>query len=664
MSFPRLLSPLRLRSITLPNRMIMGSMHLGFESASDGFSKLATFYAERAKGGIGLIVTGGVAPTPEGSFGPDGTVLAHEGELDGHRMVAEAVHAQGGRVIMQILHCGRYGKHADIVAPSAIKAPINPVAPRELTEADIVATVAAYGRTARLAAQAGYDGVEVMASEGYLINEFLATRTNKRTDGWGGDLAGRMRFLLEAVRAVRVGLGPDLILSVRLSMVDLVEDGLAADEVVTVAKALEGEGVDLLNSGIGWHEARVPTIAHTVPQGAWSWATARVKAAVTIPVAASNRIKTPEMAEALLERGEADLVSMARPLLADPDFAAKVKDGRAGVINTCIGCNQGCLDPIFSGGSATCLVNPRAGREARFRTTPTRAPKAIAVIGGGPAGMACALEAARRGHRVTLFEAAAELGGQFLLARQVPGKEEYLATPRYYAHELAAAGVAIRLGVRAGLAELAAFDQIVLATGIMPRQLDLPGADHPMVAGYDDILTGRVPAGERVAILGCGGIGFDVAGALLGGVEDFDQAWGIDRSFTHPGGLRPAAAAPKPPRRIVMMQRKPERPGGSLGKTTGWIHKARLQRHCVEMLSGVTYRHIDDQGIHILFNNTERLIEVDTIAVCIGQEPRRDLLGNLTNLGKPIHLIGGAREASRLDALAAFEEGTRLGLAL
>ncbi|MDO8606680.1 MAG: FAD-dependent oxidoreductase [Phaeospirillum sp.] len=662
MSFPHLLSPLQVRGVRLANRMIMGSMHLGIEGASDAFPRLARFYGERAKGGIGLIVTGGVAPNTEGSFGPDGTVFADESGIADHRLITGAVHAEAGRIVMQILHCGRYGKHPGIVAPSAIKAPINSIPPRELTEADIVRTIADYGRTAALAARAGYDGVEVMASEGYLINEFLAPRTNKRTDGWGGDLDGRMRFLQEVVRAVRAGLGPDLILTVRLSMVDLVEDGLGADEVVTVARSLEAGGVDILNSGIGWHEARVPTIAHTVPQGAWSWATARVKAAVGIPVAASNRIKTPEMAEALLAAGKADLVSMARPLLADPAFAAKVRADKAAQINACIGCNQGCLDPIFSGGSATCLVNPRAGREGEFTAVPVTTPAQIAVIGGGPAGLASALEAARRGHHVTLFEAGDELGGQFALARQVPGKEEYLATPRYYAHELAAAGVRIRLGHRAEAADLAGFDRVVLASGITPRRLDLPGAGHAKVVAYDDILSGRVQAGERVAILGSGGIGFDVATALLGAAEDFDTTWGIDRDFAAPGGLT-APAKPRPPKRhIVMMQRKTDRPGACLGKTTGWIHKALLQRGGVEMLSGVTYRSIDDAGLHIAQGGADRLIEADTIVVCIGQEPCRDLVAALEKMGKPVHLIGGARDASRLDALAAFEEGTRLGL--
>jgi len=662
MSFSRLLSPLQVRGVRLGNRMIMGSMHLGCEGGDDAFPRLARFYGERAKGGIGLIVTGGVAPNGEGSFGPDGTVLADEDGIAGHRLITEAVHAENGRIVMQILHCGRYGKHPHIVAPSAIRAPINSVVPRAMTEADILRTIADYGRAAGLAGRAGYDGVEVMASEGYLINEFLAPRTNKRGDAWGGDLDGRMRFLLEIVAAVRAALGPALILTVRLSMVDLVEDGLGADEVVTVARALEAAGVDILNSGIGWHEARVPTIAHTVPQGAWSWATARVKAAIGIPVAASNRIKTPEMAEALLAAGEADLVSMARPLLADPAFAAKVKAGKPAAINTCIGCNQGCLDPIFSGGSATCLVNPRAGREAEFRAAPVTAAAAIAVVGGGPAGLACALEAARRGHRVTLFEAAAELGGQFLLARQIPGKEEYLATPLYYAHELTAAGVTIRRGTTATAADLAGFDRVVLASGITPRRLDLPGADHAKVVGYDDILSGRVVAGERVAILGSGGVGFDVAAALTGTVEAFDAVWGIDRGFATPGGLKTPAEPPPAKRRIVMMQRKPDRPGAGLGKTTGWIHKALLQRAGVEMLSGVTYRSVDDAGVHITLGDTDRLVEADTVVICIGQEPRRDLAAALTAMGKPVHLIGGARDAARLDALAAFEEGTRLGL--
>lgn len=663
MSYSRLLSPLQVRSVRLANRMVMGSMHLGIEGEADAFPRLARFYAERARGGIGLIVTGGVSPNDEGSFGPDGIILANETQVAGHRLITGAVHAENGRIVMQILHCGRYGKHSRIVAPSAIKAPISTIVPREMTEVDILRTIAQYGVTARLAVEAGYDGVEVMASEGYLVNEFLAPRTNRRTDSWGGPMEGRMRFLVEIARAVRSALGPDLILTVRLSMVDLVEGGMAADEIVQVARALEAVGVDILNSGIGWHESRVPTIAHAVPQGAWSWAVARIKAAVSIPVAASNRIKTPEMAESLLARGQCDLVSMARPLLADPAFAAKVRDGKAETINACIGCNQGCLDPIFSGASSTCLVNPRAGREGSFVARPVPSAESIAVVGGGPAGMACALEAARRGHRVTLFEAGDELGGQFVLARKVPGKAEYMATPRHYAGELAAAGVDIRLGKQAEAADLATFDRVVLACGITPRRLDLKGTGHPKVVGYDDILSGRCEAGHRVAILGCGGVGFDVATALLGETgEDFDAVWGIDRGFATPGALKAAAPAPPPPRRIIMMQRKAERPGASLGKTTGWIHKALLQRSGVEMISGVTYRHIDDAGLHVSIAGEDRVIEADTIVVCIGQEPRRDLLAALEAGGRPVHLIGGARDASRLDALAAFAEGTRLGL--
>ncbi|CAA7621382.1 FAD-dependent oxidoreductase [Magnetospirillum sp. SS-4] len=663
MTFPRLLSPLQVRSIRLANRMIMGSMHLGFEGEADAFPRLARFYRERAKGGVGLIVTGGVSPNDEGGFGADGIVLAEPGQLAGHRLITDAVHAEGGRIVMQILHCGRYGKHSAIVAPSAIRAPIGVATPREMTAADIARTIEQYGVTARLAVEAGYDGVEVMASEGYLVNEFLAPRTNRRTDSWGGSIDGRMRFLIEITRAVRAALGPGLILTARLSMVDLVEDGMTADEVVRVARALEATGVDILNSGIGWHESRVPTIAHTVPQGAWSWAVARVKAAVSIPVAASNRVKTPELAESLLESGVADLVSMARPLLADPAFAAKVRDGRAETINACIGCNQGCLDPIFSGGTSTCLVNPRAGREDTFVARPVTRAETIAVVGGGPAGMASALEAARRGHRVTLFEAAEELGGQFVLARRIPGKAEYMATPRHYAGELAAAGVDIRLGTRAGAADLAAFDRVVLAAGVTPRRLGIPGADHPKVAGYDDILSGRREAGARVAILGCGGVGFDVATALLGETgEEFEAVWGIDRAFATPGALTAAAAAPPPARRIVMMQRRAERPGATLGKTTGWIHKALLHRSGVEMLSGVAYRHIDDAGLHVTIAGQDRVIEADTIVVCIGQDPRRDLLESLEKAGKPVHLVGGARDAGRLDALAAFAEGTRLGL--
>ncbi|BAE52258.1 FAD-dependent oxidoreductase [Paramagnetospirillum magneticum] len=661
-----LLSPITFRGVTLPNRMIMGSMHLGFEALPDAWSRLAEFYTERARGGIGLIVTGGVAPNQQGRFGPDGTVLTSEAELPGHRLITQAVHAQGGRIIMQILHCGRYSRMKDIVAPSAIRAPINSQAPRELSDAEIVQTIADYAECARLAVLAGYDGVEVMASEGYLINEFLALRTNKRTDRWGGDLHGRMRFLVEIVRAVRAALGEAAMMSVRLSMVDLVEDGLAAEEVVAVARAIEAEGCDLINSGIGWHEARVPTIAHTVPQGAWSWATARVKAAVGIPVAASNRIKTPDLAESLIAEGQCDLVSMARPLLADPAFAAKVAAGEPDSINACIGCNQGCLDPIFSGGAATCLVNPRAGREGEFMSRPPCETQRVAVVGGGPAGMACALDAARRGHDVTLFDAAPELGGQFILARAVPGKEEYLATPSYYAQALKQAGVTLRLGHAATAAELLPFARIVLATGIRPRRLDLPGADHPKVVGYEDILSGRQRAGARVAIMGSGGIGFDTALYLVGEdfEADFNAEWGIDRAFTGRGGLAEPVAPPPPRRAVTMLQRKADRPGAGLGKTTGWIHKAHLQRHHVDMLAGVTYRFIDDAGLHVTINGEDRLIEADTVVVCIGQEPRDDLAEELKAQGRHVHLIGGARDASRLDALAAFEEGTRLGLAL
>ncbi len=662
MDYPHLLAPLQVRGVRLPNRMIMGSMHLGCEAGPDAFPRLARFYAERAKGGIGLIVTGGVSPNAEGRFGPDGSVLDDTADLAGHRQVTDAVHAAGGRIVLQILHCGRYGRHAGIVAPSPLKAPINSVTPREMSEADIARTIADYGRAARLAVSAGYDGAEVMASEGYLINEFMALRTNRRGDRWGGGLSGRLRFLAEVVRAVRAGLGEAAILSVRLSMVDLVEDGLDGDEVLAAARAVEAAGADIINSGIGWHEATVPTIAHAVPPGAWTWATARVKGGAGIPVAASNRINSPDLAEALLAEGTADLVSMARPLLADPAFAAKVAAGRPEDINLCIGCNQGCLDPIFSGGSATCLVNPRAGREAEFDPRPAPRPTSIAVVGGGPAGMACALEAARRGHAVTLFEAAAELGGQFILARVLPAKRDYVATPRHYAGALAAAGVTVRLGRVAQAADLAEFDQVVLATGITPRRLDLPGADHPKVAAYDDILSGRIRAGATVAIIGCGGIGFDVAAFLVAGHEPFEAAWGIDRDFTHPGGL----AAPSPPpvsaRRVVMMQRKRERPGKGLGKTTGWILRAHLQRMGVEMLAGVDYCHIDDSGLHIEVEGKARVIAADTIVTCIGQDPRQDLLAAVRAAGKPVHLIGGARDAARLDALAAFEEGTRLGL--
>ncbi|MBF0323600.1 MAG: FAD-dependent oxidoreductase [Alphaproteobacteria bacterium] len=656
-----LATPIRVGHVVLPNRIIMGSMHLGCETEADAPQRLARFYGERAKGGVGLIVTGGVAPNPQGRFGADGTVLDHPSQLDHHLPITDAVHQAGGRIILQILHCGRYARHDDPVAPSAIRAPISRTTPRELTEAEIEATIADYARTAALAIQAGYDGIEVMASEGYLISEFMAPATNHRTDQWGGPLSHRLRFLDRVVRAVRGAIG-ECLLSVRLSMVDLVEGGLSGDEVVAAALVAEQAGADLLNSGIGWHESRVPTIAHPVPAGAWAWATARVKAVLSIPVSASNRIDTPERAEAILASGAADLVSLARPLLADPAFAAKATGGQAGAINTCIACNQGCLDAMFDGRPASCLVNPRAGREGEFVAVSVAAALKLAVVGAGPAGMACALEAAARGHHVTLFEASQHLGGQFALAERIPGKETYVATLDWFAAELDRLGVTVKLGRAATLKDLDGFDQVVIATGVRPRRPDIAGIDHPMVALYDDILSGRRTAGQRVALIGAGPIAFDVALYLLGPSAPFDAEWGIDRTLLHPGGLAVVEPAEAPSRAITLMQRKPGRPGADLGRTTGWIAKAKLQRAGVAMLAGVAYRHIDDAGLHIHVDGTDRLIEADTIIVCSGQEGDDSLAQQLAAAGRIVHRIGGARQASGIDALRAIEDGTRLGL--
>lgn len=663
--FPHLNAPITVGGVTLPNRIVMGSMHLGLETAPDGCERLAVFYAERAKGGVGLIVTGGVAPNLAARFDPEGPVLNDESALPGHLKVTQAVHTAGGRIALQILHTGRYGQHADIVAPSPIQAPINRIAPREMTEDDIAQTIDDYLNCARLAEMAGYDGVEIMASEGYLLSEFLAKRTNKRNDSWGGSLDNRMRLPIRIVEGIRKQSSPSFLLLVRLSVADLVEDGLGADEVIAVARAVEKAGASILSTGIGWHESKIPTIAHMVPGGAWSWAVARVKQALSIPVVASNRIATPQLAENILARGEADLVALARPLLADADFAAKAAANRPDSINHCIGCNQGCLDAMFNGQWCSCLVNPRAGRELDMPIRPAPHPKRIAVVGGGPAGLAFAAVAARRGHAVTLFETAPELGGQFLLARLIPGKKEYQATPEYFSRELASLNVDIRLNQSATPMLLAEFDEIVMATGTKPRRLDLPGADLPLVAGYEDILTGKIQAGDRVAILGSSGIGHDVAAFLLADAidgESFAAAWGVDESFASPGAL--AAPSPPPPsrRQIVMMQRKPGRGGAGLGKTTGWVHRALLQRHGVKMLTGIVYHAIEENGIHVSVNGEEKFIVADTIVTCIGQESCAELADALTALGQTVHRIGGAANAKGIDARLAMLAGYELGL--
>lgn len=667
--YPHLLAPLDLGFTTLPNRVVMGSMHTGLEEAKNGFERMAAFYAERARGGVGLIITGGIAPNEAGRPYPGGAAMTTEADAEAHRTVTDAVHAEGGRIAMQILHFGRYAYHPGLVAPSPIQAPISAFTPRELTDAEVEETIDDFVRAALLAQRAGYDGVEIMGSEGYLINEFIAAPTNTRTDRWGGDYASRIRFPVEIVRRVREAAGPDFILVYRLSMLDLIPGGSTLAEVVTLAAAIEAAGASIISTGIGWHEARIPTIATTVPRGAYAWVTKRLMGEVTIPLVTTNRINTPERAEELLATGHADLVSMARPFLADPEFVAKAAAGRAEAINTCIGCNQACLDHTFSMRITSCLVNPRACHETDLVLGPTRRVRSIAVVGAGPAGLAAATAAAGRGHRVTLFDAATRIGGQLNVAREVPGKREFDETLRYFGGELERTGVEVRLGRPAVAAELAAYDEVILATGVTPRVPDIPGIDHPSVLGYLDVLTGGAPVGRRVAVLGAGGIGFDVAAFLTDPGDDardpgrFLASWGVDADFRDRGGLM-APERPTPPREVTLLQRKTTKVGAGLGKTTGWIHRTELKERGVTMLAGVTYDRIDDEGLHVLVGDEKRVLAVDTIVLCTGQDPSRSLYEELLALGVTGHLIGGADVAAELDAKRAIDQGTRLAAAL
>ncbi|MFE5297207.1 FAD-dependent oxidoreductase [Streptomyces sp. NPDC056632] len=668
--YPHLLSPLDLGFTTLPNRVLMGSMHVGLEEAEHGFERMAAFYAERARGGVGLIVTGGIAPNEAGRPWDGGAKLTTAEEVAEHRLITDAVHAEGGRIAMQILHFGRYAYHPALVAPSAIQAPISPFVPNELTEAEVEQTVEDYARCAELAKEAGYDGVEVMGSEGYLINEFIAAATNRRTDRWGGSYENRVRFPLEIVRRIRERVGEDFILVYRLSMLDLVPGGSTLDEVVSLAKEIEAAGATIINTGIGWHEARIPTIATSVPRGAYTWVTKKLMGAVSVPLVTSNRINTPEVAEQILAEGRADLVSMARPFLADPDFVAKAAADRAETINTCIGCNQACLDHTFSLKITSCLVNPRACHETELVLSPTRLAKRIAVVGAGPAGLACAVSAAERGHAVTLFDAASEVGGQLNVARQVPGKEEFDETLRYFRVQLAERGVEVRLNTLVTAADLDAYDEVVVATGVTPRTPEIEGVDHPSVVGYLDVLRDRVPVGERVAILGAGGIGFDVAEFLTDGGEGASQdpetyfrQWGVDTSYETRGGLR-TPERPRPPRQVHLLQRKTTKVGAGLGKTTGWIHRTELKHRGVTMVAGASYERIDDEGLHITIDGEPQLVPVDTVVLCTGQEPRRGLYEELIGAGRAAHLIGGADVAAELDAKRAIDQGTRLAASL
>ena len=670
MSYPSLFAPLDLGFTTLKNRVLMGSMHTGLEERPDGTERLAAFYAERARHGVALIVTGGVAPALSGVTMAGGAVLNDASQLAHHRPVTDAEHQGGGKIALQILHTGRYSYQPKPVAPSAIQAPINRFAPQALSDEEIVTLIDDFARCARLAQEAGYDGVEVMGSEGYLINEFLAARTNRREDRWGGSWANRMRFAVEVVRAVRSRVGEEFIIIYRLSMLDLVEGGGDFDQVVELAQAIEAAGATLINTGIGWHEARVPTIATAVPRGAFSWVTRKLKGHVSIPLITTNRINDPQVADDILTRGDADMVSMARPFLADPELLSTAQSGRADEINTCIGCNQACLDQVFAGKVTSCLVNPRACHETKMQLRAAARKKALAVVGAGPAGLAFAVNAATRGHAVTLFDAAAEIGGQFNIAKQIPGKEEFYETLRYFRRMLELTGVELRLGQRVGAEDLAAFDETVLATGIEPRLPAIEGIMHPKVLTYLDVLRDKKPVGERVAIIGCGGIGFDTAmylsqsgDATRQNIAEFCAEWGIDTSLRQPGGLRPGGAQqPKSPRQIVMLQRKASKPGDGLGKTTGWIHRTTLLARGVKMIPAVSYQKIDDAGLHVFIDGEPQLLAVDNVILCAGQEPRRELAEPLRAVGRPLHLIGGCDVAAELDARRAIAQGTRLAL--
>jgi 2,4-dienoyl-CoA reductase (NADPH2) len=661
--YPNLFRPLDLGIAVLSNRIIMGSMHTGLEARPDGMERLAAFYVERAKGGAALIVTGGFSPNDAGNLGPHRAQFSGSHDLENHRIIPRAVHDAGGRIVLQLLHSGRYGLHERIVAPSAIKSPINPHTPREMSPDEIEGTIEDFARAAALAREAGYDGVEVMGSEGYLLTQFLAPRTNQRKDDWGGALENRMRFAVEIVRRTRAAAGRDFIIAYRISALDLVEGGLESNEIESLAREIERAGATILNTGIGWHEARIPTIAQAVPRGGFAWATRRIKQAVRIPVAASNRLNAPEVAEAIIARGDADMVSAARAMLADPEFANKARAGDRAGINICIACNQACLDHYFIGQPASCVVNPRAGRETKLVFQKPQKRKRIAVIGGGPAGMSCAAHVAERGHAVTLYEKSVELGGQFNLAKVIPGKQEFAESIAYFSERLRRAGVKVLLNTSPANSDLSDFDDVVVATGVDPRTPPIAGIDGPNVASYVDVLTGRVEPGRNVAILGMGGIGFDAALYLLerGSRATLDPAafaghWGIS-----PEGKIGQLPASEPHHRITMLKRSHTPFGHTLSRTTGWVHRAELARHGVRMLKGVEYHRIDAAGVHVTIDGKEMLVPADTVIVCAGQDPRK---WGQTPFPSSFHLIGGAREATELDAKRAMLEGAELAAEL
>ncbi|MDA7085862.1 NADPH-dependent 2,4-dienoyl-CoA reductase [Pseudomonas sp. SA3-5] len=673
--YPNLLAPLDLGFTTLRNRTLMGSMHTGLEEKSGGFERMAAYFAERARGGVGLMVTGGIGPNEEGGVYSGAAKLTTVEEAHKHRFVTQAVHEAGGKICMQILHAGRYAYSPKSVAPSAIQAPINPFKPKELDEEGIEKQIQDFVTCSLLAQQAEYDGVEIMGSEGYFINQFLVAHTNHRSDRWGGSYANRMRLAVEIVRRVREAVGANFIIIYRLSMLDLVEGGSSWDEVVLLAKAIEQAGATLINTGIGWHEARIPTIATKVPRAAFTKVTAKLRGEVKIPLITTNRINTPEIAEQVLAEGDADMVSMARPFLADPEFVNKAAAGRADEINTCIGCNQACLDHTFGGKLTSCLVNPRACHETELNYIVTTQVKKIAVVGAGPAGLAAATVAAERGHSVTLFDSASEIGGQFNVAKRVPGKEEFFETLRYFKRKLETTGVDLHLNTRVSADELAkgGFDEVILATGIAPRTPAISGVDHPKVISYLDAILERKPVGQQVAVIGAGGIGFDVSEFITHQGEStslnreaFWKEWGIDAQLQARGGVagiqaQPHAAA----RQVFLLQRKKSKVGDGLGKTTGWIHRAGLKNKNVQMVNSVEYLKVDDEGLHIRIGEGEpQVLAVDTVILCAGQDPLRELQDGLLAAGQSVHLIGGADVASELDAKRAIDQGSRLAAQL
>ncbi len=671
--YSSLLAPLDLGFTTLKNRVLMGSMHTGLEDRKKDYPRLAAYFAERARGGVGLIVTGGIAPNVAGWVGPMAGKLSRPWEVPRHRLITSAVHAEGGKVCMQILHSGRYGYHPFSVGPSPIKSPITPFKPKALSTRGVHKQISDFVRCAELAKRAGYDGVEVMGSEGYFINQFLVSRTNKRDDEWGGPFSNRMRLPVEIVRQTREAVGKDFIIIYRLSMLDLVDDGQSWEEIETLAQAIEDAGATIINTGIGWHEARIPTIATMVPRAGFSWVTRRLMGKVSIPLVTTNRINMPDVAEDVIARGDADMVSMARPFLADSDFVVKAQENRADEINTCIACNQACLDHAFEKQTASCLVNPRACHETELVIKPSSKPRTVAVIGAGPAGLAAATTAAQCGHSVTLFERSGEIGGQFNLAKKIPGKEEFYETLRYFGRQIELHRVTLKLNTEATADQLMTdgFDEIIVCTGVTPRQLSIPGIDHDKVVSYYDVLSGNATVGKSAALIGAGGIGFDVAEYLSQHGESaalnqelFFEEWGGDTTLEERGGLESRRSAPESARELWLLQRKSSKPGKGLGKTTGWIHRLSLRHRSVHMMGGVNYIRIDDDGLHITVNDKPQLLDVDNVVICAGQEPMRALADSLSKQGKKPHIIGGALLAAELDAKRAIREGTELALSL